>query len=136
MCNNSLIYLATPSVSSVAANGVLPLTTIVRRRSSSVQQSNDSIVLGAPGYYRISVTATFTAPAAGTVSLAIRQDGNAVQGATASTTITTATTEVRSLSFDTIVRVPCCGSPVTITVVNTGVAITTSNIAVNVEYLD
>ena len=41
-----------------------------------------------------------------------------------------------SLSFDAIVRVPCYGSPATLTVVNTGVAITTSNIAVNVEYLD
>ena len=136
MCNNSLIYLATPSVATVAANGVLPLTTIVRRRGSSIQQSNDSIVLGAPGYYHVSVTLTFTAPAAGNVTIQLRQDNVLVTGATASTTITTATTEVRSLSFDAIVRVPCCGSPVTLTVVNTGVAITTSNIAIDVEYLD
>lgn len=136
MCNNSLIYLTTPSAASVPANGVLPLTTIVRRRGSSIQQSNDSVVLGAPGYYRVSVSATFTAPAAGVVSLSIRQDGVQIQGATASTTITTATTEVRSLSFSAIVRVPCCGSPVTLTVVNNGVAITTSNIAFDVEYLD
>ena len=136
MCNNSLISLATPSVSPVAVNGVLPLSTIVRRRSSAIQQSNDSIVLNAPGYYRVSVTATFTAPAAGVVTLELRQDGLPVQGATASTTITTATTEVRSLSLDAIVRVPCCGGPVTLTVLNTGVAINTSNIAINVEYLD
>ena len=134
--NNSLIYLATPTVSTVPQNGVLPLTTIVRRRGQSVQQSNDSIVLGAPGYYHASVTATFTAPAAGTVTLALRQDGVQVQGGTASTTITTATTEVRSLSFEAIIRVPCCGAPVTLTVVNTGVAINTSNIAIAVEYLD
>lgn len=136
MANNSLIYLVTPSTSSVASGGVLPLTTIVRRRGSSIQQSNDSILLGAPGYYRASITATFTAPAAGIVSLSLRQDGTQVQGGTASTTITTATTEVRSLSFDAIIRVPCCGSPVTLTVVNSGVAITASNIAINVEYLD
>lgn len=136
MCNNSLIYLATPSVSAVAENGVLPLSTIVRRRSTAIQQSNDSIVLSASGYYRVSVSATFTAPAAGVVTLELRQDGLPVQGATASTTITTATTEVRSLSFDAIVRVPCCVGPVTLTLVNTGVAINTSNIAVNVEYLD
>ena len=136
MCNNSLISLATPSVSPVAVNGVLPLSTIVRRRGSAIQQSNDSIVLNAPGYYRVSVTATFTAPAAGVATLSLRQDGLPVQGATASTTVTTATTEVRSLSFDAIVRVSCCGGPVTLTVLNTGVAINTSNIAVNVEYLD
>ena len=136
MCNNSLIYLATPTVSSVTAGGILPLTTIVRRRGSSVQQSNDSIVLSAPGYYHVSVGSTFTAPAAGVATIRLLQDGVAVQGATASTSITTETTEVRSLSFDAIVRIPSYGSPVTLTVVNSGMAITPSNIAVAVEYLD
>lgn len=133
--NNSLIYLATPTVASVPASGTLPLTTIVRRRGQYVQQSSDSIILGAPSYYHVSVSVTFTAPAAGTVELALQQDGVQVQGATAAATITTATTETRSLSFEAIVRVPCCGAPVTLSVVNTGVAITTSNIAVAVEYL-
>ena len=136
MCNNSLIYLATPSTSTVASNGILPLSTIVRRRGNLVQQSNDSILLGGAGYYKVSLTATFTAPTAGVVTLRLLQDGVNVQGATASTTITTATTEVRSLSFDAIVRVPCCGAPVTLSVLNSGVAINTSNIAIDVEYLD
>ena len=136
MCNNSLIYLVTPTPASVLQLGVLPLTTIVRRRGQSIQQANDSIILGASGYYRVSVTETFTAPAAGTVSLQVRQDNVPVTGGTASTTITTATTEVRSLSFDCIVRVNCCNGPVTLTFINSGVGINTSNIAVNVEYLD
>jgi hypothetical protein len=136
MCNNSLIYLTTPSVATVAANGILPLTTIVRRRGQSIQQSNDSVVLGAPGYYHASVSLTFTAPAAGIATVQLMQDGIPVSGATASTTITTATTEVRSLSFDAIVRVPCCGSPVTLSAVNAGIAITTSNVSIAVEYLD
>ena len=136
MCNNSLIYLVTPTVASIASDGVLPLTTIVRRRGSSIQQSNDSIVLGTPGYYHVSVSVTFTAPAAGIITLKLLQNGTPVQGAIASTTITTATTEVRSLSFDAVVRVPCCGSPVILTVVNDEVAITSSNIAIDVEYLD
>lgn len=136
MYNNSLIYLATPSVSDVASGGVLPLSTIVRRRSGAIQQSNDSIVLGAPGYYHVSVGVTFTAPASGVVSIELRQDNLPVQGATASTSVTTATTEVRSLSLDAVVRVPCGASPVILTVVNSGVAITASNIAIDVEYLD
>lgn len=134
--NNSLIYLATPSVATVASEGTLPLTTIVRRRGQSVQQSSDSILLGSSGYYHVSVSATFTAPATGVVTLVLKQDGVTVQGATASTTISTATTEVRSLSFEGIVRVPCCGAPVTLSVINSGVDITASNIAVSVEYLD
>jgi len=134
--NNSLIYLTTPSAASIAENGVLPLTTIVRRRGQCIQQSNDSVVLGAPGYYHVSVNATFTAPAAGDVTFELRQDNLPVSGGTASTTITTAETEVRSLSFEAIIRVPCCAAPVTLSVVNTGVAITTSNISLAVEYLD
>ena len=136
MYKHSLIYLATPSVASVASDGILPLTTIVRRRSGAIQQSNDSIVLRTPGYYHVSVSVTFTAPAVGVASLELRQDGVPVIGATASASVTTATTEVNSLSFDAVVRVPCSASAVTLTVVNSGVAITTSNIAIDVEYLD
>ncbi len=133
--NNSLIYLTTPTTATVPADGILPLTTIVRRRGQSVQQSNDSVVLGTPGYYHVSVNATFTAPAAGVATLELRQDNIQVSGATSSSTITTATTEVASISFEAIVRVTCCGAPVTLSVVNTGVAITTSNISLAVEYL-
>lgn len=136
MCNNSLIYLVTPTLASILADGILPLSTIARRRSYAIQQSNDSILLNAPGYYKVSLNITFTAPEAGDVTVELRQDGVAVPGATATETITTATTEVRTISFDAIVRVPCCGAPSTLTFVNTGVAISSSNIAVNVEYLD
>jgi len=136
MCNNSLIYLATPTVATVPEDGALPLTTIVRRRGSAIQQSNNSIILGQAGYYHVSATVTFTAPAAGEVTIELLKSGEPVQGATASTTITTATTEVRSISFDAIVRVPCCAAPSVLTIVNSGVAITTSNIAIDVEYLD
>ena len=136
MCNNSLIYLATPTTAVIASEGVLPLSTIVRRRGASIQQSNDSIVLGAPGYYHVSVSATFTAPATGVVELQLRQDNIPVIGANASTSIATATTQVANLSFDAVVRVPCGASAVTLTVVNNGVDITTSNIAIDVEYLD
>lgn len=133
--SNCLIYLATPNVANVPSEGTLPLTTIVRRRGQNIQQSSDSILLGAPGYYHVSVSTTFTAPATGVVTNTLRVDGVAVQGANASTSISTATTQVGSLSFEGIVRVPCCGAPVTLTVTNDGVDITSSNIAVAVEYL-
>lgn len=136
MSNNSLIYLVTPSASSIVSGGVLPLTTIVRRRGSSVQQSNDSIILGDAGYYHVSVSATFTAPAAGIATISLLQNGLPVQGASASTSVVTATTEVNTLSFDAVVRVSCCGAPVTLTILNSGVAIDSSNIAIDVEYLD
>lgn len=55
-----------------------------------------------------------------------------VTGATASTTITTATTEVRSLSFQTVVRTFNNVGIDSLSVVNSGLAATFSNISVSV----
>ena len=53
-----------------------------------------------------------------------------------STTITTADTEVIQVVINGIVRVGCCEGAVSLTLANTGVAITTSNVSIDVEYLD
>lgn len=137
MSCRSLIYVATTTPSAVLANGTLPLATIVRRRGRDVNLSGNSIAITDTGsnYYRVTVTATFTAPVAGTIALDLQQNGVAVTGATASTTITTATTEVRSLSFTAIVRTFNCGTIDSLTVINSGLAATFSNIAVDVEKL-
>ncbi len=137
MSCRSLIYVATTTPSAVVANGTLPLATIVRRRGRDVNLSGNSIAITDTGsnYYRVTVTATFTAPVAGTIALDLQQNGVAVTGATASTTITTATTEVRSLSFTAIVRTFNCGTIDSLTVINSGLAATFSNIAVAVEKL-
>lgn len=137
MSCKSLIYVATTTPSAVVANGILPLATIVRRRGRDVNLSGNSIAIMDTGsnYYRVTVTATFTAPVAGTIALALQQNGVAVTGATASTTITTATTEVRSLSFTAIVRTFNSCMIDSLTVINSGLAATFSNIAVDVEKL-
>lgn len=137
MSCKSLIYVATTTPSAVLTNGVLPLATIVRRRGRDVNLSGNSIAITDTGsnYYLVTVTATFTAPVAGTISLDLQQNGVAVTGATASTTITTATTEVRSLSFSAIVRTFNGCTIDSLTVVNSGLAATFSNIAVAVEKL-
>lgn len=137
MSCRSLIYVATTTPSAVLANGTLPLATIVRRRGRDVNLSGNSIAITDTGsnYYQVTVTATFTAPVAGTIALALQQNGVAVTGATASTTITTATTEVRSLSFTAIVRTFNGGTIDSLTVINSGLAATFSNIAVDVEKL-
>ena len=136
MCNNSLIYMTTTTTSSVSANGVIPLTNISRRRGCSIQNGTNSVVLGTPGYYKITATITFTAPAAGTITVVAQKNNVDIPGLTASTTITTATTEVRTLTLSGIVRVYCNDGVASITLVNTGVAITTSNVSLDIEYLD
>lgn len=91
---------------------------------------NDSCVNG----YLVIVNATFTAPAAGTVALNVSRNGTPIDGATASTSVATANTEVRSLSFATIVKsVP--SAPDTLTLVNSGVAATFSNVEFDIYRL-
>lgn len=135
MSCNSLIDVATTTSTSVLANGVIPFSTIVRRRGREIGQAGSAVAISDCGsnFYLVNVTATFTAPVAGDVTLALQQNGSAVIGGTASTTITTATTETRSLSFSAIVRTYNSQSIVDVlTLVNSGVAITLSNVAMSV----
>lgn len=137
MSCKSLINVATTSSVSVVTNGTLPLATIVRRRGNDVNLSGNSVAITDCGsnYYLVTVTATFTAPTVGTVILNLQQNGTNVTGATASTTITTASTEVRSLSFSAVVRTfNCCGID-SLSIVNSGVGATFTNIAIQVEKL-
>lgn len=137
MSCKSLINVATTSSVSVVTNGTLPLATIVRRHGKDVNLSGNSVAIIDMGsnYYLVTVTATFTAPTVGTVILNLQQNGTNVTGATASTTITTADTEVRSLSFSAVVRTfNCCGID-SLSIVNSGVGATFTNIAMQVEKL-
>jgi len=136
MCNNSLIFTTTTTDSAVLANGIIPLTTIQRRRGRAIQNGTNSVLLNMPGYYKVTGSVTFTAPAAGVARIKLQKNNADVPGITAGTTITTATTEVRTLNISGIVRVYCNEDIATLTIVNNGVAITVQNVALDVEYLD
>lgn len=138
MSCNSLIDVATTTSTSVLANAAIPFNTIVRRRGRDIGQSGTAVAISDCGsnFYLVNVTVTFTAPAAGTVTVALQQNGAAVVGGTASTTVATATTEVRSLSFAAIVRTFNSQNIIdTLTLLNSGVAITVSNAAMTVVKL-
>ena len=134
--NNSLIYMINNGASSVLANGIIPLTTIARRRCKCIQNDSNSIILNAAGYYKVNATITLTAPEAGVVSVELQKNGTIIPGMVGSTTITTADTEVRQVVINGVVRVGCCEGAVSLTLANTGVAITTSNVSIDIEYLD
>ena len=137
MSCKSLIDVATTTSTSVLAGATLPLATIVRRRGRDVDLSGNSVAVIDCGsnFYLVTVTATFTAPVAGAISIALQQNGTTVTGATASTTITTASTEVRSLSFSAIVRTYNSVGIDALSIVNTGLAATYSNIDMTVVKL-
>ena len=137
MCNNSLFFKVTTTPATILAGGILPLTTIARRRGRLITSENDSISLNAPGYYKVTVTVTASGSEAGDIVLNVLKNGIEIPGLTASETITTATTELRTLTISGTVRVLCGEGSAVLTLVNAStIGITTSNISVAVEYLD
>ena len=95
--------------------------------------ANGSVInIREPGYYDVDISATFTAAAAGDVTLTLLQDGVPVPGATATSTITTATTQVENSAIMATVRVMCCGNSNLSVLVGGTAAPTISNMAVQV----
>lgn len=135
----SYVKTVTSTSTSVLANSVVPIgsTLVTGYNRSNIAKVGTGIVIydNCTNAYKVTVNATFTAPVAGTVSLQVQQNGSNVVGATASTTITTATTEVRNLSFSTIVRSTGGCIDDVITLLNSDLAITISNVEFDVERL-
>ena len=129
------IYKTTTASTSVAANDVIPLTTVTRRKGCSVLSTTNGILLTKTGYYKISGTVTVTAPVAGTVVINAQKTGTDITGITATETITTATTETRTIPIEGIVRVWCGEGQTILTLFNAGVAVTVLNASVTVMYL-
>ena len=117
----------------VLAGGVVNQGTTYRRYfppcscSKAIVNNGTSVSLNATGMYKIVVEATFTSASAGDVTLQLFANGEPIVGAFATETITTADTEVRSVSFSTYVVVDQTRvlginaiSPIAITLVSTG----------------
>lgn len=128
------LFAITSTVASVSAGGTIPLDQTARRVSQEIQLSSNSVQATGNecrgSYFKVSGTITFTAPAAGEVTVSLRKNGIAVPSVTTSATVTTATTQVITLPIDGIVRVDR-GETGVFTLVNDGVAITVSNVALS-----
>ena len=135
MCT-SVLYTVN-AVTTTAALGVpIDLGTVIRRKNCGVSTDGSVVRLEENGYYAVDVSATFSAAAAGNVTLTLYKDGVAVPGATATETITTASTELRSVEIPAVVRLSGpCGTTGALTVVASGNAPTVSNITVRVEHI-
>lgn len=103
------------------------------------ETTGESLTLQQQGVYKITITATISAPAAGTFTLQVLENGVLLNGIEASETITTATTELRNITIDYITYVSngCLmgfntTQIKTISLQNTsGAAMTVNNIVVN-----
>ena len=133
MSFSSAIYTANTASQTLAVNAAAQLGTIQRRYGCALNAGSSSISISKCGYYLVNMTVTYTAPAAGVAAVSLQQNGTQVAGATVADTVTTAVTEQNTMSLTAIVR-STSGND-TLTLINTGIAITPSNVAVTVVKL-
>lgn len=129
------IYVANTAETTVETNGVLTLGNIVRRpcNKNLMLIGNELQVLDQySNYYDVTVSLTFTAATAGDVTVVLEQNGVPVVGATGTETITTANTETRTISFSSTIRATAGCALDTLSLVNTGIPATFSNITIRV----
>jgi hypothetical protein len=132
--SRSVIYVANTGAQIVEVGGTISLGGIVRRYGCGIDLNGNAINVTDSGYYDVNVSVTAEPTAAGTVTATLFSNGVAVPGATASASVGTAGDPL-NLSFETVVRVPCCGSSDALSVILTGSASTVTNIATVVEKL-
>lgn len=143
-----MLLLGTRNIATqeVATDGVVSLGQVYRRycrKCNGVKTfdfNGTSIALQQQGIYHITATITFSAPVAGDVTFQLTDNGVAIPGALATETITTATTEIRTATLDYYVLVDSdcvLGQSATevesVSIINTGVDATITNVVVNVD---
>lgn len=127
----STIYVVNNASVTVPAGSGIPVGGIVREKCESCgcyRVSGTTINVTKKGWYLVSVSATFTAPATGDVTISMLQNGVEVSGATATESITVADTQPRNISFTSVIRVNCC-SPSTLSFEVSGSGATITNFA-------
>lgn len=146
MSKNGILGLVNSASQDVVVNGLVDLGASYRHFGgknctgiNTFSYNSNSITLNHKGMYKITVVAVVSAPAVGDVTLQLEENSTILPGAIATETISTATTETRTMTIDYFVLVnndlilnyPTTTSK-TITVRNIGVASTIENIVVNV----
>ena len=123
----------------VAINGLLTFATDRILTGCTATRNGQTFQLNKPGYYYVTFNADGAATTAvGDIVVALQNNGVAVPGAIATFT-TTVVGDTANLAFSTIIRVPpsCCAvdNTANLTLVNTGVATTFTNVNINITKL-
>lgn len=101
-----LIGIKNTSTQTVLADGIVNVGSVYRRaevspcKTPTFLATANGVTLNRSGIYHLTATFVASAPAAGVVSVQMLLNGAVVDGAIASETITTATTELRTLVID------------------------------------
>ena len=123
----------------IATNGLLDFTTDRILTGCTATRNGQTFQLNKPGYYYVTFNAVAAATTTvGELTVELYNNGVAVPGAEASYTTTTAGDNA-NYAFSTIIRVPpsCCvvDNTARLTVVNTGVDATYTNVNINITKL-
>ena len=123
----------------IATNGLLNFTTDRILTGCTATRDGQTFQLNKPGYYYVTFNAVAAATTTvGELTVELYNNGVAVPGAEASYTTTTAG-DNSNYAFSTIIRVlpSCCvvNNTVRLTVVNTGVDATYTNVNINITKL-
>ena len=123
----------------VLTDGLLQFSTDRILTGCTVTRNGDTFQLNKPGYYYVTFNADVAATETlGELTIELFNNGVEVVGAEATETATVAG-NVSNLAFATIIRVPpsCCAIDNTarLTLVNTGVAATITNVNINITKL-
>jgi hypothetical protein len=94
------IYMVNSAATAVPANANIPLGNIVRRYGCACNGTSNAVTLKECGYYQVDFNITYTG-AAGAAAFAIQKNGTTINGAVASQTITTASTEINTAKTTT-----------------------------------
>lgn len=131
----------------VLTDGIVNLGSVYRKYCkknncgvAAFSRTSQDVTLNHSGIYHITVTAVGSGTAAGVATIQLYENGEAIDGAFSSETITTADTELRTFVIDYYILVDkdCilgreATATKTITVVNTGVGATFTSVILNVE---
>lgn len=133
-CKSGIYAVNTTAGTALASGATYPISIVVRRYGPHCRLGAEGIVIGdkcGAGYYDVSINVTVSATAAGTVTATLCKDGTAIAGATASETV--ASGDTITLPLNALVKVNCNCSTSVLTVVISGVATTSNNLAIRVE---
>lgn len=144
-----MLFLGTKNTSSqsVLTDGVISIGSVYRKYCRPTRAglptfatTNQGITLNGDGMYHITATFVGSGTEAGTVTVQLLENGDAVTGAISSETITTANTELRTFVIDYYILVDSAcvlnnrtTRAKTISFENTGVGATFTSVIVNAE---
>lgn len=131
--SKSLIQVANQSAQTVAVNSIISPGAVQRRFGCNCRLSGNAIEVDGQGYYTIDANVTVAPTAAGTVTVALFNNGVQIPGAISSASTGTAGNPVNATLTTTIRQGCCCDSADTITCVLLAGPGTVNNISMRVE---